>query len=89
MISARATGSASSPREAMVTVELSVWRGPRVVTQPCTASSTTSTPRGVEAGLQRVGDLLGQPLLQLRPGGEGLDDRGQCARGPTMRSPGR
>jgi hypothetical protein len=41
---ARLTGSERTPRPASVTVVLRVWRLPCAVTQPCVASSTTSTP---------------------------------------------
>ena len=33
--------------------------------------------RGAKTGGQALGDLLGQPLLDLRPGGEVLDQTGQ------------
>ena len=38
---------------------------------------TTPTPRGLQVGLQPVGDLLGQPLLDLRAAGEQLDHPGE------------
>src|SRR5690606_19604686 len=43
--SARAAGSVKAPRAAKVRVDAIGWRPPRIVTQPCSASSTTSTPR--------------------------------------------
>ena len=43
----------------------------------CSASITTPTPRGCRCGLEPVGDLLGQPLLDLRAAGEQLDHPGE------------
>ena len=34
-----------------------------LVTQVCSASSTTPTPRGAEIGVEALGDLHSQPLL--------------------------
>ncbi len=45
--------------------------------QVCSASITTPGATGANALVQVVSDLLGQPLLRLRPGGEVLDQPGQ------------
>lgn len=49
---------------------------PRWVMQVCSASITTPTP-GVKIRVEALGDLHGQPLLGLRPGGKVLHQAGQ------------
>ena len=48
-----------------------------LVTQVCSASSTTPTPRGAEIGVEALGDLHGQLLLRLQPGREVIDQAGE------------
>ncbi len=50
---------------------------PRIDMQRCSASTTTSTPRGSRTSLDGVGDLGGHALLHLQPVGEGVDQAGQ------------
>ena len=52
-------------------------RAPRGVMQECSASSTTPTPGARSREARASATLLGQPLLDLRPGGEVLQQPGQ------------
>ena len=79
MASARVAAFSSWPRTALVTVLEPGLRTPRMVMHRCSHSITTITPRGCEDPLQRVGDLGGQPLLDLRPLGVEVDQPGQLA----------
>ena len=78
MASARVASLARNrPRTAEVTVVAPGLRTPRIDMHRCSASTTTSTPRGTQHPLDGVGDLGGQPLLDLRPAGEAVDQAGQ------------
>jgi hypothetical protein len=50
---------------------------PRMVMHVCSASMKTPARFGSKVRTQPVGDLLGQPLLHLRPTREMLDDTRQ------------
>ena len=50
------------------------FRTPRITAQRWVASTTTPTPWGFEPLLEELGDLLGQPLLDLEAPGVHLDD---------------
>ncbi len=52
-------------------------RTPRTAMHRCSASSTTITPAGSQPADHRLGDLGGEPLLDLRSPGVALDDPGQ------------
>ena len=56
-------------------------RTPRMTAHRWVASMTTPTPCGREAVLEEVGDLLGQPLLDLQASGVHLDDARDLATG--------
>ena len=76
--SARLAGSARNvPSRADVTVFAPYARTPRSVMQECSASSTTPTPGRAKPGGQALGDLFGQPFLDLGPGREVLHQPGQ------------
>ena len=78
MASARVRGSSrNSPRTAEVMVRVPGLRTPRIDMQRCSASTTTSTPRGSSTLSHRVGDLRRHALLHLQPVGEGVDQTGQ------------
>ena len=65
------------PRTADVTVCEFCFCTPRIIMQRWYASITTPTPRGIEHVLDRLRDLLGEPLLHLEPAREHLDDARQ------------
>ena len=79
--SAREEGlSRSRPRRAEVTVRAPTACTPRMVMQVCSASSTTADPPGVQFPIQPVGDLLGEPLLDLRSCRNVLDQPGELGK---------
>ena len=49
-------------------------RTPRITAHRWVASMTTPTPCGSSRSCEELGDLLGQPLLDLEPAGVHLDD---------------
>ncbi len=57
----------NAPRTAEVTVLAPGLRTPRIDMHRCSHSTTTMTPRGSTIRGQRIGDLAGQPFLNLRP----------------------
>ncbi len=77
MASARVAASRRLPRTALVTVLAPGLRTPRMDMHRCSASITTIAPRGCEDAHEGVGDLRGQPLLDLRALGEHVDEPGQ------------
>ena len=64
------------PRSALVTVREFCFSTPRIIMQKWAASITTPTPVGLQHVHDRVGDLVGQPLLHLQPPGEDVHDPG-------------
>ena len=62
------------PRSALVTVREFCFCTPRIIMQKWAASITTPTPVGPQHVHDRVGDLVGQPLLHLQPAGEDVHD---------------
>ena len=72
-----ATSERNSPRTEEVTVTVPGFFTPRMDMQRCSASMTTSTPRGREHGLHGIGDLRGHALLHLQAPGVPVDQPGQ------------
>ena len=78
MASARvATSERNSPRTEEVTVTVPGFLTPRIDMHRCSASITTSTPRGREDLGDGVGDLGGHALLHLEPACVTVDEAGQ------------
>ncbi len=76
--SARERGSSRSvPSRVDVMVLAPTAYTPRRVMHRCSASMTTPTPLGTQVAGQPVGDLLGEPLLHLRPVGEQFHHAGE------------
>ena len=69
--------SRNRPRTAEVTVDEPGLRTPRIDMHRCSASITTSTPRGSRVRSMRVGDLGGEALLDLGAPGVAVDQAGQ------------
>ena len=62
------------PSTAAVVITVPGLRTPRIAAHRWVASITTPTPCGLEPLHEEVGDLLGQPLLDLEPARVHLDD---------------
>ena len=69
--------AASAPVKWEVRVRAVGASAPRMDMHRCSASSTTPTPSGSELRVEVVGDLDGEPLLQLESPREVLDDPGE------------
>ena len=80
--------SRSMPRTADVTVRAPPFWTPRMAMHMCSHSSTTIDTTRIEPFHEQIGDLSRQPLLHLRPAGEGLDQPGQLRQpgDPPVRS---
>ena len=72
-----ATFSRNRPRTAEVTVVDPGFFTPRMDMQRCSASIDHQHAAGLQGPLDLVGDLGGQPLLDLGPAGVGVDQAGQ------------
>ena len=64
------------PRSALVTVREFCFSTPRIIMQKWAASITTPDAGRLEHVHDRVGDLVGEPLLHLEPAGEDVHDAG-------------
>ena len=69
--------SRTRPSSAEVVVLEPLACTPRTVMQVCSADRTTPDAAGGQVLVEPAGDLLGHPLLHLRPLGEQLHDPGQ------------
>ena len=72
-----ATSERNSPRTDEVTVTVPGFFTPRIDMQRCSASITTSTPRGESTLGDGVGDLGRHALLDLQAPGVAVDQAGQ------------
>ena len=59
---------------ALVTVPECCFSTPRIIMQKCCASAITPTPSGSSISWMALGNLLRQPLLNLQPPREDIDD---------------
>ena len=87
--SLRVAASRSWPRTAEVMVFAPGLRMPRIDMHMCSHSTTTITPRGSRISHQRVGDLRGQPLLDLGAAGVDVDQPGQLGQAGDLAGVGR